>query len=44
MAVNKNAKNLTSLSLAALKAAGHELRAWFAIQVGKDFLFYVDKK
>ena len=44
MAVNKNAKNLTSLSLAALKAAGHEMRAWFAVQVGKDFLFYIDKK
>ena len=44
MAVNKNAKNLTSLSLAALKSAGHELRAWFAVQVGTDYLFYIDKK
>ena len=43
MAVNKNAKRLTALSVAALKAAGGDVRAWFAVQVGKDFLFYIDK-
>ena len=44
MAVNKNAKRLTALSVAALKAAGGDVRAWFAVGVGKDFLFYIDKK
>ena len=44
MAVNKDAKKITSLARTALKAAGQEQRAWFAVGVGKDYFFYVDKK
>ena len=44
MAVNKNAKKVTSLALAATKTLGEDTRAWFAVAVGKDFIFYIDKK
>ena len=44
MAVNKDSKKITSLSLAATKVMGESIRAWFAVAVGKNFLFYIDKK
>lgn len=44
MAVNGKDKQLSSLSKKALQMANGQKRAWFAVGVGKDFLFYIDKK
>ncbi len=44
MAINSNAKTLTSLSKSAAKVLGEKPMVWFALQSGSDYIFGIDKK
>ena len=44
MSVNGNVAKLTTLSKSAVKALGATPMVWYAVQVGSDFIFGIDKK
>ena len=44
MSINPNQKNLTTLNKAAIKVLGDKPMVWYAVAIGSDYIFGIDKK
>ena len=44
MSINPNRKALTTISKAAVKTLGDKPMVWYAVQIGSDYIFGIDKK